>query len=431
MDPQYGAPFPSNGLPMDHWHNSSQLSAPAAAALQELIAQASRTSAFDYVPPAAPRHPLEYVHHQAPPPPQQQQQPSAHDLMHQLLVQAGLAPALGLGLGPQVVPPPPQPAAVYVLPPSEPPMAPLTLPAPTNNTRGGGRPAKSVSDGGRATTNNSYASRHQQVSKTIIIYLHSLSTLPPLIIIVIIISFSSSILHRQAEARRRSRINERLEALRTVVPHSDRANTVTFLEEAVGYVQRLQTRVLELEMKMGLPLTVPAAAPVPITFGDTPTNDNANNTNNNNNNTMTTMNTTNMNTTATNSAATNIHLQQFTALHAQALEAMMQHAAAAPHTVNGGGAAAAAFGGVTAGLQSMPSVSEELALAAHLGQPKGGGGGGGGSTDCGGCVTQQGTMGESEPMSPPPHHVDNGIKVESVNGDVGVEPATKRQRSSK
>ncbi|KAK2075590.1 hypothetical protein QBZ16_001698 [Prototheca wickerhamii] len=35
--------------------------------------------------------------------------------------------------------------------------------------------------------------------------------------------------HQQAEARRRMRINERLESLREIVPHTDRANTATFL----------------------------------------------------------------------------------------------------------------------------------------------------------------------------------------------------------
>eukprot|EP00887_Chlorella_sp_A99_P004309 scaffold15.g4309.t1 len=58
--------------------------------------------------------------------------------------------------------------------------------------------------------------------------------------------------HQQAEARRRSRINERLEALRSIVPHSERANTATFLEEVVTHVQHLQRRVAELEAKLGL-----------------------------------------------------------------------------------------------------------------------------------------------------------------------------------
>ncbi|KAL4448569.1 hypothetical protein ABPG75_005788 [Micractinium tetrahymenae] len=73
--------------------------------------------------------------------------------------------------------------------------------------------------------------------------------------------------HQQAEARRRSRINERLEALRQLVPHTERANTANFLEEVVAYVQRLQRRVVQLEQQQGLPPSVqlPARA---ITFSD-------------------------------------------------------------------------------------------------------------------------------------------------------------------
>jgi len=69
----------------------------------------------------------------------------------------------------------------------------------------------------------------------------------------------------QAEARRRSRINERLEALRQLVPHTERANTANFLEEVVGYVQRLQARVVELERQLGLPPSVQASGK-PISF---------------------------------------------------------------------------------------------------------------------------------------------------------------------
>lgn len=43
------------------------------------------------------------------------------------------------------------------------------------------------------------------------------------------------------------RINERLESLREIVPHTERANTATFLEEVFTYVQSLQRRIVELE----------------------------------------------------------------------------------------------------------------------------------------------------------------------------------------
>ena len=48
----------------------------------------------------------------------------------------------------------------------------------------------------------------------------------------------------QAEARRRSRINERLEALRRLVPHTRRANTANFLEECAAYVHNMHVSEL-------------------------------------------------------------------------------------------------------------------------------------------------------------------------------------------
>lgn len=71
--------------------------------------------------------------------------------------------------------------------------------------------------------------------------------------------------HQQAEARRRSRINERLDALRRIVPHSERANTAIFLEEVVHYVQRLQRQVAALEAAAGRQPSVAALDP-PISF---------------------------------------------------------------------------------------------------------------------------------------------------------------------
>jgi hypothetical protein len=53
------------------------------------------------------------------------------------------------------------------------------------------------------------------------------------------------------------------------VPHTERANTATFLEDVVRYVQRLQTRVVELELKMGLAPTV-ALPTASISFEDGP-----------------------------------------------------------------------------------------------------------------------------------------------------------------
>eukprot|EP00232_Nephroselmis_pyriformis_P013837 CAMPEP_0182874832 /NCGR_PEP_ID=MMETSP0034_2-20130328/13184_1 /TAXON_ID=156128 /ORGANISM="Nephroselmis pyriformis, Strain CCMP717" /LENGTH=184 /DNA_ID=CAMNT_0025007559 /DNA_START=13 /DNA_END=564 /DNA_ORIENTATION=+ len=46
--------------------------------------------------------------------------------------------------------------------------------------------------------------------------------------------------HVAAEQRRRTRINERLDKLRAIVPHRQRANTAAFLEEVIAYVECLQ-----------------------------------------------------------------------------------------------------------------------------------------------------------------------------------------------
>lgn len=46
--------------------------------------------------------------------------------------------------------------------------------------------------------------------------------------------------HQAAEQRRRTRINERLDKLRELVPHAERANTAAFLETVIEYIQELQ-----------------------------------------------------------------------------------------------------------------------------------------------------------------------------------------------
>ncbi|GAX78549.1 hypothetical protein CEUSTIGMA_g5989.t1 [Chlamydomonas eustigma] len=53
--------------------------------------------------------------------------------------------------------------------------------------------------------------------------------------------------HQAAEQRRRNRINERLEVLRKMVPHSERANTAAFLDELIGYINLLRERTENLE----------------------------------------------------------------------------------------------------------------------------------------------------------------------------------------
>ncbi|KAG2447488.1 hypothetical protein HYH02_007415 [Chlamydomonas schloesseri] len=71
--------------------------------------------------------------------------------------------------------------------------------------------------------------------------------------------------HQAAEQRRRTRINERLELLRKLVPHAERANTACFLEEVIKYIEALKARTLELESQLetltGKP--VPKSLPLP------------------------------------------------------------------------------------------------------------------------------------------------------------------------
>ncbi|KAK9915087.1 hypothetical protein WJX75_004589 [Coccomyxa subellipsoidea] len=69
--------------------------------------------------------------------------------------------------------------------------------------------------------------------------------------------------HQAAEQRRRTRINERLDRLRQVVPHAERANTASFLEEVITYIQGLQKRIAELEQAAagGQPNTQPGTPP--------------------------------------------------------------------------------------------------------------------------------------------------------------------------
>eukprot|EP00191_Tetraselmis_sp_GSL018_P004757 CAMPEP_0177603902 /NCGR_PEP_ID=MMETSP0419_2-20121207/15795_1 /TAXON_ID=582737 /ORGANISM="Tetraselmis sp., Strain GSL018" /LENGTH=219 /DNA_ID=CAMNT_0019097775 /DNA_START=209 /DNA_END=868 /DNA_ORIENTATION=+ len=68
--------------------------------------------------------------------------------------------------------------------------------------------------------------------------------------------------HQAAEQRRRTRINERLERLRKIVPHAERANTAAFLEEVINYITSLQQKLLELEPDARLDLAdVPEDSP--------------------------------------------------------------------------------------------------------------------------------------------------------------------------
>lgn len=56
--------------------------------------------------------------------------------------------------------------------------------------------------------------------------------------------------HQAAEQRRRARINDRLDHLRTIVPHPERSNTAGFLDLTINYVIDLQDRVKDLEARV-------------------------------------------------------------------------------------------------------------------------------------------------------------------------------------
>eukprot|EP00798_Chlamydomonas_sp_ICE-L_P016186 gene16186-22347_t len=56
--------------------------------------------------------------------------------------------------------------------------------------------------------------------------------------------------HQAAEQRRRTRINERLDLLRKIVPHAERANTACFLEEVIKHIDSLKRRVSDLETQL-------------------------------------------------------------------------------------------------------------------------------------------------------------------------------------
>lgn len=51
--------------------------------------------------------------------------------------------------------------------------------------------------------------------------------------------------HKYAEQRRRNRINERLDQLRTIIPHAEGINIAGFLDTVIEYVSKLQQTVRE------------------------------------------------------------------------------------------------------------------------------------------------------------------------------------------
>ncbi|KAI4386678.1 hypothetical protein MLD38_004590 [Melastoma candidum] len=82
-------------------------------------------------------------------------------------------------------------------------------------------------------------------------------------------SRSSSKRSRTPE-RRRSRINEKMKALQSLIPNSNKADKASMLDEAIEYLKQLQLQVQMLSMRNGLslhPLSLPGVA-APIQQGD-------------------------------------------------------------------------------------------------------------------------------------------------------------------
>ncbi|MFS7972764.1 putative transcription factor bHLH family [Helianthus anomalus] len=61
-------------------------------------------------------------------------------------------------------------------------------------------------------------------------------------------------IHNMSEKRRRSRINEKLKALQTLVPNSNKTDKASMLDEAIEYLKQLQLKVQTLTMRNGFGL---------------------------------------------------------------------------------------------------------------------------------------------------------------------------------
>lgn len=60
--------------------------------------------------------------------------------------------------------------------------------------------------------------------------------------------------HNLSEKRRRSRINEKMKALQTLIPNSNKTDKASMLDEAIEYLKQLQLQVQMLMMRNGLSL---------------------------------------------------------------------------------------------------------------------------------------------------------------------------------
>ncbi|KAJ0252341.1 Transcription factor SPATULA [Hirschfeldia incana] len=69
--------------------------------------------------------------------------------------------------------------------------------------------------------------------------------------------------HNLSEKRRRSRINEKMKALQSLIPNSNKTDKASMLDEAIEYLKQLQLQVQMLTMRNGMnlhPLSLPGTS---------------------------------------------------------------------------------------------------------------------------------------------------------------------------
>ncbi|KAF8098937.1 hypothetical protein N665_0255s0013 [Sinapis alba] len=78
--------------------------------------------------------------------------------------------------------------------------------------------------------------------------------------------------HNLSEKRRRSRINEKMKALQSLIPNSNKTDKASMLDEAIEYLKQLQLQVQMLTMRNGInlhPLNLPGTSLHPLQLSQT------------------------------------------------------------------------------------------------------------------------------------------------------------------